>query len=243
LSGYTPVFDTVFNGTMCGKWPTLPVWLTMLPLADWRGHIDMTPEAIAARTGWPIPLLLEGILALCEPDPRSRSKDDDGRRLVRLSDERDWGWRVVNIQKYREKASGAGQVADGRNAEKVKRYRDRHRPTPDDTDRHRMTPLDTNSYSDTDINKEKSKKAAQKRATRVPEDFTPDLAYAQAQVPDIDAEAEAAKFRDWEFAKPKSDWSATWRNWVRTCKESGKYSRKPKPGEVLNASGKPVQWM
>jgi hypothetical protein len=61
---------------------------------------------------------------------------------------------------------------------------------------------------------------------RVPEDFAPDLSYASAQLPDIDAEAEAQKFRDWEFKKPRSDWPATWRTWIRTCKDSGKYSRK-----------------
>lgn len=160
MAGYTPVFDTVFNGTLCGRWPTLAVWLTLLPLADWRGHIDMTPEAIALRTGWPINLLLEGITALCEPDPRSRSKDDDGRRLT-LLDERDWGWRVVNIQVYREKASGVDQIADGRNAEKVRRYKAKKR-TPEDTGGHRRTPQNTNSdsYANTDSNKNKKKTVA-----------------------------------------------------------------------------------
>jgi hypothetical protein len=222
VSGYTPVFDTVFNGTLCGKWPTLPVWLTLLPLADWRGHIDMTPEAIAARTGWPIDLLLTGITALCEPDPRSRSKDDDGRRLTLLSNDRDWGWRVVNIQVYREKASGADQITDGRNAEKVRRYKDRHRRTPEDTGGHPETPTHTHTHTHT----KKKTVRGHTKGKKCPQDFLPDLAFALSEVPDIDAEREASKFKDWEFKTPRSDWAACWRTWIRNAKDRGQYSKK-----------------
>lgn len=166
MAGYTPVFDTVFDGTLCGQWPALPVWLTILPLADWRGHIDMTPKAIAARTGWPMDLLMEGLATLCEPDPNSRSPAEDGRRLVLIDPARNWGWRVVNIHKYREKASGADQVADGRNAEKVRRYREKNK-TPTDTGQHRASPADTNSYTDTNTNTDSSKS---KTRAREPED-------------------------------------------------------------------------
>jgi hypothetical protein len=66
-----------------------------------------------------------------------------------------------------------------------------------------------------------------KRSSRVPGDFEPDLDYARSQLADIDAEAEAKRFRDWEFKTPRSDWPATWRTWIGHCKDSGKYSRKP----------------
>jgi hypothetical protein len=64
-----------------------------------------------------------------------------------------------------------------------------------------------------------------RRSSRVPEDFQPDLAMAVREIPDIDAVREAQKFRDWEFKTPRSDWEAVWRNWVETCRESGKYAR------------------
>ncbi len=70
---------------------------------------------------------------------------------------RTWGWRVVNIQSYRDKASGRQQVIDGRNAEKVKRYKERHRKTPADTKGHRRTPTHTHtadSDSNTDLEEE-----------------------------------------------------------------------------------------
>jgi len=137
LSGYTPVFDSVFHGTLCGRWPTLPVWLTILPMADKHGHIDMTYQAMTALTGWPIELLKQAIAELMELDPESRSESEDGRRLVLIDpDNRKWGWRVVNHEKYREKARksayDADRVASGKNKERMQgRTRDDPRsPAP-----------------------------------------------------------------------------------------------------------------
>jgi hypothetical protein len=63
------------------------------------------------------------------------------------------------------------------------------------------------------------------RSSRVPEDFLPDLAFAVKEVPDLDVEREVQKFRDWEFRTPRSDWPATWRRWINTCRETGKYAK------------------
>lgn len=72
------------------------------------------------------------------------------------------------------------------------------------------------------IHRERGKKPAK----RVPKDFEPDLSYATAQLPDVDAEAEAQKFKDWEYKTPRTDWPAAWRTWIRNCKDRGQYSRK-----------------
>jgi uncharacterized protein YdaU (DUF1376 family) len=71
-----------------------------------------------------------------------------------------------------------------------------------------------------------------KRGSRLPADFEPDLEYARKELPDIDAGAEADRFKDYWKARSgpdavKVDWKATWRNWIRTCRDSGKYARKP----------------
>lgn len=92
----------------------------------------------------------------------------------------------------------------------------------------------------------REKRPARKRASRVPKDFQPDLEYARSQLPDIDAEREAQKFRDWEFKTPRSDWAAAWRTWIGKCRESGKYARRAadaKPdGTVPMFAGKPMEW-
>jgi len=69
------------------------------------------------------------------------------------------------------------------------------------------------------------------RGSRLPEDFHPDLTYACQLIPDINAEEEAEHFRDYWSAQPgqrgvKADWPATWRNWIRICRDRGRYARK-----------------
>lgn len=125
MSGYTPVFDSVFHGTLCGRWPTLPVWLTILPMTDKHGQIDMTYQAMSALSGWPIDLLKEAVAELMKPDPESRSDEAEGRRLELIDpDNRQWGWRVVNHRIYREKArlmsKDSARTESGRDAERKK---------------------------------------------------------------------------------------------------------------------------
>jgi len=46
-------------------------------------------------------------------------------------------------------------------------------------------------------------------------------AWAKANVPGVDIELETAKFRDHEFTKVHSDWTAAWRNWMRRAQDFG----------------------
>lgn len=227
MSGYTPIFDSVYAGSLCGKWPTTAVWVTLLPLCDKNGHIDLSYQAICALTGWPLDLLKQGIEELLRPDPDSRSDVEDGRRLVPIDPGRTWGWKVVNHGLYREKARkmafDQARVADGRNADRLRE----RRQTRDDPTRPAMTRRDPPSNANTDSNKEKNQSKRALRASRVPEDFFPDLDLARKTLPGVDAEREAQKFRDWEFKTPRSDWVAAWRNWVQRCLERGEYARAP----------------
>lgn len=70
-------------------------------LASPDGVVDMTPQAIAARTSIPLDILIKGIKILSEPDPYTRTPGEEGRRIVLMDDHRPWGWRLVNHGKYR----------------------------------------------------------------------------------------------------------------------------------------------
>lgn len=156
MSGYTPLFSSLLDGTLYGKWPHTGIWACLLSQVDKQGHIDMVPQLLAAKIGVPLQTLTECIQDFMQPDPGSRSKDADGRRLELIEpDARDWGWRVVNHKVYRQKATGQRQIDDGRNADKVKRYKSRHRETPQDTqDTSRHTSYsDAESYTNTDSDK------------------------------------------------------------------------------------------
>lgn len=224
MAGYTPVFDSVFHGTLCGRWPTLPVWLTILPMADKNGHIDMTYQAMSALTGWPIDLLKQAITELCQPDPESRSSESDGRRMELVDPNRTWGWRVVNHGKYREKARKAAydseRMASGKDAERKRESR----AVPTRPDASRAVPL-SDSDANTDSDKRTERESAPRPSRSAPPDFTPDAAFAIAEIPGLDVAAEIAKFRDCEFKTPHRDWSKVWRNWIRRCKETGQYAK------------------
>jgi hypothetical protein len=158
MAGYTPVFDSVFDGTLGGRWPTLPVWLSLLPLADKNGEINLTPQQISARTGWPLDLLTKGIDELMQPDAESRSKVEDGRRLVLIDpDSRSWGWYVVNHERYREKARkqayDAQRTASGDDAARKAAARSKCREVPACPAKSRDLPL-SNADTNADTNAE-----------------------------------------------------------------------------------------
>jgi hypothetical protein len=77
----------------------------MLILADKNGIVDMTPQAIHRRTNIPLEMILESLPKLEGPDKHSRTPDKDGRRIERLDTHREWGWRIINFEKYRESAT------------------------------------------------------------------------------------------------------------------------------------------
>jgi hypothetical protein len=97
---YGKVFSTIFEGSLYGHFEATATMMALITLANKHGEIDMTIEAMAARTGFPVDFLRKGIETLQAPDPRSRTPDSDGRRIVRIADHRDWGWKLVNYEKY-----------------------------------------------------------------------------------------------------------------------------------------------
>lgn len=220
MAGYTPVFDSVYHGTLCGRWPTLPVWLTILPMADKHGHIDLTHQAISALTGWPIDLLKQAIAELMEPDPDSRHPGEDGRRMVLLDPEnRQWGWRVVNHGPYREKARKQMQqlaaTESGRDAERKRVERECPAMSGDVQSSPALTGADRPSYADSDSKKNK-RALARPGVVAAIEEPDPEgldavaaarfIAYRKARKPAIKPESmgafkrELAKFGDRQLA-------------------------------------------
>jgi hypothetical protein len=148
-TGYNVLFDP-YKGTLYGRFPAGPVFVSVfLALADQQGVVDESLQAISGRTGWPMDLLTRAIDELMQPDPESRSKDFDGKRLVLIDENRKWGWRVVNHQVYRDKARLMSKSARERDTgSNASRMRDRRRPP--------VTAGDRLSYSNTNTNSERT---------------------------------------------------------------------------------------
>lgn len=98
---YGKIFDSIYDGTLVESWEALITFQQMLVLCGPDGIVEMTPNAIAKRTGIPLKHIKAGIAVLESPDPESRTPGEDGKRIARLEDHRSWGWYIVNHEKYR----------------------------------------------------------------------------------------------------------------------------------------------
>ena len=236
MSGYTPIFRSIFQGTLCGKYPELPVWLVLLALSDRHGEIDAHPSFIATVSGIPQTDIETAIKRFCEPDEASRTPDEDGRRLTPIPG-RGFGWIIVNHGKYREKARKAmrqiEETAAGRDAQRKRVERERNRPAESgDVRRSPASPAESGGVRLSDSDADSDKREGEgtgvpaRRSRRCPEGFKPDPAVALKLCPDMDVEREIQKLRDFEFRTPRSDWPAVWRTWCSRCQQTGDYVKR-----------------
>lgn len=61
------------------------------------------------------------------------------------------------------------------------------------------------------------------------------MAWARAQRVDIDVEDQLAQMRDHQFATARSDWDATFRNWIRRASPAGARAAPGAPRETALA--------
>ncbi len=158
MSGYTPLFDSLTTGTLCGRWPDIGLWPIVLSMCDRNGLVDVTPAYISGVTGLSIEEVVACMKRFCQPDPYSRSPAEAGARLALIDQHRDWGWKVVNHAMYREKARKQMQqiefTASGRDADRKRIERERKansvqsRPAESSADRL------SDSDSDTEVREE-----------------------------------------------------------------------------------------
>ena len=142
---YGKIFDTMYDGTLYGKWEAMVTFQQMIVLCDADGTIDMTPMAISARTGIPREIIDKGIEALEAPDPYTRTPGSDGRRILRLDDHRPWGWSIVNHSKYKGLRDAEEVRAQNRERKRKQREREGSQMSRDVTQCHTMS-----RHTDTD---------------------------------------------------------------------------------------------
>lgn len=87
---------------MRGDSDTILTFINLLCHANQDGIVDRHWQAICDETGLSEERIKAALEKLESPDPESRSRENEGRRIVRLDDARSWGWHIVNFKKYRE---------------------------------------------------------------------------------------------------------------------------------------------
>lgn len=101
--GYGKHYSTMYSGSMfgCGA---INFALMGFVLSNFRASkehgatVELNPRMLAAIFGEPVKEIDKAIAFLCAADSESRTKTEDGRRLVRLGE---FEFRVVNGAKYR----------------------------------------------------------------------------------------------------------------------------------------------
>lgn len=102
MSGYTKLFQSIVTSTVWSEDDrTRITWITMLAMANQHGEVEASIPGLAKLATVPIKDVEKALEILSSPDPYSRTKDFDGRRIEEI----DGGWMILNHRKYRDKAN------------------------------------------------------------------------------------------------------------------------------------------
>lgn len=119
---YVKVFQSILDSTVWQEaLPTKVVWITMLAMKDRRGYVGASVPGLAKRAGVTLSECEAALAKFMAPDPYSRTKANDGRRIEEVAG----GWVILNHSLYRDKMS----PEDRREYQRVKQaeYRKRRR--------------------------------------------------------------------------------------------------------------------
>ncbi len=122
---FAKVFSQIFDSSIAEDYNCRRMFMDLLVLADSDGVVDMTTDAIARRTNVPLEQVAMYLEQLCQPDRASRSKLEEGKRLVLIDSGREWGWKIVNYRHYRQIRDEEARRSYFRNAKKQQRKREK----------------------------------------------------------------------------------------------------------------------
>lgn len=118
---FVKLFAQIFDSSIAENYELRHFFEDMLKLADIDGVVDMTPEAISRRINLPLEKVVVFLEELQKPDPKSRSPENEGRRIMPLDSHRDWGWVITNYQHYRALRDEEARRAYFRDAKRKER--------------------------------------------------------------------------------------------------------------------------
>lgn len=99
------------------------VWITMLVMADENGFVGASVDGLARRANVPEEAVAAALEAFQSPDPKSRSKESEGRRIEPV----ERGWHIINHGYFRNLRDA--EVRKAYERERKKSYRERVRDT------------------------------------------------------------------------------------------------------------------
>lgn len=139
---YTKLFSSIITSTIWSEDDaTRIVWITLLACTDRNGEVQGSIPGIARLAGVSVEACRSAFDRFLSPDPDSRTKDDEGRRVEVI----DGGWMLINHRKYREMASDADRAEKAAIRQRRKRERDRRNSVTQES-RPRHAPVTPESH-------------------------------------------------------------------------------------------------
>lgn len=120
LAGWTKLFSSIVTSSIwCEDDKTFRVWVALLALSDQEGIVEGSVPGLANLCRLQPAEMRAALEKLASPDPDSRSPEFEGRRIKKI----EGGWRLLNYEKYRQKAV----AGEGSRAPYYRAYRARKR--------------------------------------------------------------------------------------------------------------------
>jgi hypothetical protein len=207
-------------------------WLLMIWLTAWKqvpcGSLPSQDELISARIG----MELRQFRANRDLLMRGWDIHNDGRYYHHVITEQ-----VLSLISGREKVA----ARQSRNRSKSTTYAAKSRDTDEllqseshGSDASVTTPSPSPSPSPSEekqpsvVGTQRKRSAATatkspRASKRCPQDFDPTaelIEWVLVDCPGVNWKRETSNFKDWEFRSARSDWSATWRSWMRKAFDS-----------------------
>ncbi len=170
-----------------------------------RGHADVTIEDMASALDVTDDQLDQIYSAM-------QGRVMDGNKLT--------GWEK---RQPKREDSGDGESGAKSAAERKREQRERERLAQIELENQQCHEVSRNVTLDKDKEEIKAIGKTRQRGSRLPADWTPselETQFCKTERPDLDPVKTADRFRDYWISQPgskgiKTDWTATWRNWVR----------------------------
>lgn len=102
MSNFTPLYGSILTSTIWTEDSnTRLVWITMLAMADASGYVGASVPGLANLARVPLEDCRKALEKFQSPDPDSRTKDREGRRIEPANG----GWKLINYEAHRERAT------------------------------------------------------------------------------------------------------------------------------------------
>lgn len=115
----------------------LRVWITILAKKNRYGEVAMTVSGLSRAANLGLDVTQEALDKFLAPDPFSRTKVHEGRRLLPI----EGGWFVINHEKYRDLDSAEDYLR--KNAQRQRRWREQQKTKGSEDSNVTVTPRDT----------------------------------------------------------------------------------------------------